>query len=153
MTTSARLAIGALAGLLSALCAVGVSMLVAAWTAAPSATSAVANRFVRMTPEWLKEFAIENFGTNDKLVLKISVLVTIGVLAIVAGLVAWRSRTLAVALTAALGLVAVVAAATDPTDLVGPVAKVAPSFAALVAAVAAMLALSRPMHATGRHHA
>ncbi len=71
---------------------------------------------IARTPEWLKNFAISNFGENDKLVLNISVYAALIVLAGLAGALAGRTRTWAAlgALTA-LGTVTAVAAATGPS--------------------------------------
>jgi DMSO/TMAO reductase YedYZ molybdopterin-dependent catalytic subunit len=73
---------------------------------------AVGNRFIDSTPKWLKIFAIDTFGTNDKPVL----LAGIGiVLIIAAGLLGIAARTKFVAAivgTAALAIVGALAATT-----------------------------------------
>ena len=43
----------------------------------------VGNRVIDAAPPWLKTFAIENFGTNDKQVLIGSVMVLLAIFAIV----------------------------------------------------------------------
>lgn len=44
------------------------------------------------TPAWLKDYAIRTFGQNDKLVLQLGILATIGLLAALLGLFALRRR-------------------------------------------------------------
>ena len=57
-------------GLLAALMALGVAELVAAFVdAEASPVVAVGGSVIDATPQWLKEWAIEQFGTNDKPVL------------------------------------------------------------------------------------
>ena len=74
---------------------------------------AVGNRAVDATPRQLKEFAIETFGTKDKPVLITGVVVTVALLAIIAGAVGVRRPRVAIGIFAALSLVAAAAAVTD----------------------------------------
>lgn len=75
---------------------------VAAQVVAPSSSPVVAvgETFIDLTPGWLKDFAVSAFGTNDKLVLLLSMGVVIAALAVAAGLAAavprpgtWRQWT------------------------------------------------------------
>jgi DMSO/TMAO reductase YedYZ molybdopterin-dependent catalytic subunit len=111
-----RVVRGVVAGLLSATAALGVAELVAALLGdAGSPVIAVGGAFVDATPRWLKEFAIENFGENDKRVLLVGITVTIGVIAAAIGVLAqWRPR-IGVAAVGALGLIPAVAAVYRPT--------------------------------------
>ena len=131
-----RVALGAAAGLLSAAAGVGVSALVAAGLdGAPTPITAVGSRVIDATPGSLKDWAIRTLGTNDKPFLLAGIYSTLALIACLTGIVAWRSRTTALALTGLLGVVGILAAAKDPTQLVGPVARVTPGVAALLVSV------------------
>ncbi|MCW2525455.1 MAG: oxidoreductase molybdopterin binding protein [Pseudonocardiales bacterium] len=82
-------ATGAACGLIAAGAGLGIGEVVAAFVR-PEASPivVVANRFILATPEWLKQAAIRNFGTDDKLALKVGIYVVIAVLA---ALVGWRA--------------------------------------------------------------
>lgn len=83
----------------------------------------------------MKDWAIRNLGTNDKPFLLTGIFAAIAVLAAVTGIVAWRSRRAALALTTVLGLIGVAAAAADRTTLVSSFAKVLPAVVALIVSV------------------
>jgi len=103
----------ALAGVLAAALTVGVAQLVAAFVGPGSApVLAIGSAFIDVVPPWLKDAAIALFGTNDKLVLLLSMGAVIVVLAALAGLASLKDRRLGAAVVAALGLVAVGAALT-----------------------------------------
>ena len=62
--------IGAIAGLASAAAGLAIGELLASiWTSLESPVVSVGNRVVDNVPRWLKTWAIETFGTNDKAVL------------------------------------------------------------------------------------
>lgn len=80
---------------------------------------AVGAAFITLTPEWLKQFAISTFGTQDKVALQVGMGITVLLLAAVIGLIGRRSpRAAAGALLAFVGL-SVVAILTRPAA-VGP---------------------------------
>src|SRR5438105_9794356 len=86
-----RAALGALIGLLSAGVSIGVGETIAALvrpTASP--VIAVGNRFVRLTPESVKRWAIRNFGTNDKHILLTGIYVALALFAVAVGILAVR---------------------------------------------------------------
>ncbi len=86
------MAAGALTGIISAGALFAVAELVSAFfgpVASPLAS--VGSTFIDFTPGWLKNFAIATFGTNDKMVLLISMAVAAAVLAAAAGVVARRN--------------------------------------------------------------
>ncbi|KNC17301.1 oxidoreductase [Arthrobacter sp. RIT-PI-e] len=91
-------ALAALAGIIAAGVVLGVAELAGAFFRA-SATPVIAmgSTFIDFTPLWLKEFAIDTFGTNDKLALFVGMGVTITLLAAVLGIVAYRKWALGVA--------------------------------------------------------
>jgi DMSO/TMAO reductase YedYZ molybdopterin-dependent catalytic subunit len=107
---------GVVAGLVSAAAALGVAELVAAlMTSNGSPLLAVGGTFIDATPRWLKEFAIQAFGENDKRVLLVGISVTVALLAAAIGVVAqWRPR-IGVAAVLVLGLVPAAAAISRPT--------------------------------------
>ena len=85
-------AAGALTGLISAGALFAVAELVSVFfgpVASPLAS--VGSTFIDFTPAWMKNFAIATFGTNDKMVLLISMAVVAALLAAAAGVVARRS--------------------------------------------------------------
>ncbi|MEO8219970.1 MAG: molybdopterin-dependent oxidoreductase [Specibacter sp.] len=83
---------GALAGVISAGVLFAVAQLISAFFGpVASPLTSVGSTFIDFTPAWMKNFAIATFGTNDKLVLLISMGVAATVLAALAGVVARRS--------------------------------------------------------------
>lgn len=135
--------LGALAGFLAAVVALGVAELVAAVVREQaSPVVSVGRSVIDATPEWLKDFAIRSFGTNDKLVLIDSILVVIVLLSLVTGALAVRHRAIGLAGVAVLGLVGAAAAATRPdAQLLDPL----PSLAGAVAGCFALLRILRPL--------
>ena len=78
----------ALAGLLAAALALGVGDLFAGlFRDAQSPRDAVGAEFIDHTPIWLKNYAVEQFGTNDKVALRVGMLIVIGLLGLVLGAV------------------------------------------------------------------
>jgi DMSO/TMAO reductase YedYZ molybdopterin-dependent catalytic subunit len=137
-----RLGVGALVGLLAAGVAVGVGELVAAFVRPQAApVIAVGNKFVLLTPEWLKDFAIRHFGSNDKSVLLTGIYVVIALLAIVLGVLALRRLWVGVAGLVVFGAVGMWSAATanaaQGTDVLPTVVGVLAAIAALVVLVRA----------------
>ena len=88
--TSIGLRMGA--GVAAAAVALGVAQLLAVFfSPAADARTAVGTAVINLTPGPVKEWAIQTFGTADKLFLSVMVLVVIGALAAVAAI--WeRSR-------------------------------------------------------------
>ncbi|HEX6196570.1 MAG TPA: molybdopterin-dependent oxidoreductase [Jiangellaceae bacterium] len=108
-------AAAALAGLVTGGLIVAVGMLVARLVAPQTGPFlVVGNTIVDRTPEWLKSFAIETFGANDKLVLLISLGVVLAGLSALAGVLQLRRPPLGIILGILLGLVAIAAALTRP---------------------------------------
>ncbi|MBX3283895.1 MAG: molybdopterin-dependent oxidoreductase [Actinobacteria bacterium] len=93
-----RLLRGAVAGLVSTGVALGSAELVAATRRdLRSPIFDVGARFVDHTPAWLKDFAIEQFGTNDKLALLVGIGVVLVLYGIGIGIAATRHRWVGVA--------------------------------------------------------
>ncbi len=109
-------ALAALVGVITVGLAVGVAELLAAFggwigvfNAPASPLTSLGQSFIQLTPEWLKEFAIQTFGQNDKTALTIGMGVTLIVVAAVIGIVARQSPRVAVGITVALIVVAALA--------------------------------------------
>ncbi|WP_418057334.1 molybdopterin-dependent oxidoreductase [Pimelobacter simplex] len=102
-------------GVLATLVGIGLAHLVAALThPASSPVLAVGSAVIDLTPTPLKEWAIRQFGTADKVVLVGSVLVGVLVLAAVAGVLARRRLAVGAGVLVALVGVAVVAVLSRP---------------------------------------
>ena len=83
--------LGAVAGVLAAGTAVGVGQFVAGLTGASGSPVVVVGELqIDFTPPRLKNFAITEFGSHDKLVLVSGILVVLGVFAAVIGAAATR---------------------------------------------------------------
>jgi len=133
--------IAAIAAVLAVAAALGVGELVAALVSpASSPFLAVGQAAIRLTPEWLKEFAIAQFGVYDKVALLTGMAAAIVVVAILAGLASRRDERPGLVVVAAMGVLALVAVVTGPTfaplDLIAP-------FAALLVGIAAWFAVHR----------
>ena len=83
---------GPVAGLVAGGLAIATGQLVAAVADLQSPLDAVGSEFIDHTPKWLKNLAVDWFDTNDKLALRACMVLTIGVLALVAGALARRRR-------------------------------------------------------------
>ncbi|MEV6153949.1 molybdopterin-dependent oxidoreductase [Nonomuraea sp. NPDC052129] len=106
---------GALAGVVAGAVALGVAQLVAG-VLKPAAfpVVAVGNVVVDNTPAWLKEFAISNFGSNDKTVLIAGVLVVLAVVAAVIGVLARHRVAYGLVGLGVFGVVGIAAVVTRP---------------------------------------
>jgi DMSO/TMAO reductase YedYZ molybdopterin-dependent catalytic subunit len=127
----------ALAGVLALGVGLGLAELVAGLLNRTSTPIiAVGEGFIELTPEWLKQLAIDLFGTNDKNALVVGMLIVLTVLAGMIGVLA--ARNLRAGITAAVLLLGVAAFAVwtrpdrETVDLVPTV----------VAGVAALIALT-----------
>src|SRR5580693_8412008 len=134
-----RAGLGAIAGLLAAATALGVGQLVAGLTGANgSPVVAVGQLQIDFTPPWLKNFAINEFGSDDKLVLVSGILVVLGIFAAVIGVAATRRLGYGMAGLLVFAAIGLTAAATRPTASVG---SLLPTLAATAAAAIALRVL------------
>src|SRR5271169_6348419 len=134
-----RAGLGAIAGLLAAATALGVGQLVAGLTGANgSPVVAVGQLQIDFTPPWLKNFAINEFGSDDKLVLVSGILVVLGIFAAVIGVAAARRLGYGMAGLVVFAVIGLTAAATRPT---ASVASLLPTLAATAAAAIALRVL------------
>lgn len=109
-SASSPRALPMLAGILAAGLVLGVAELIGAFFSTRSAPLiALGSTFIDFTPAWLKDFAIDTFGTNDKLALFVGMAVTIVILAAILGYLAWRRWVLGVAGVLFMGAVMVAA--------------------------------------------
>ncbi|RBY87825.1 molybdopterin-dependent oxidoreductase [Blastococcus sp. TF02A-30] len=142
-TARGRRPLAALAGLLSAAVALGVAELAAGLIGpASSPVVAVGNSVIPLTPEPVKQFAIDTFGAQDKVALVVGTLVLVGIYAALLGLLSLRDRRMGIAGIALFGVVGAVAAATRPA---GGILDAVPSVAGALAGCLALLALVRPL--------
>ncbi|MET9677912.1 molybdopterin-dependent oxidoreductase [Streptomyces sp. NPDC006482] len=110
-----RGALAALAGFVSGYAALALAELLAAWVRPEAGpVTAVGGAVIDRTPAGVKDWAIRNFGTSDKLVLQAGILVTIALLAMALGVLALRMRRTGVAGVALFGVVGAVAALKRP---------------------------------------
>ncbi|MER5778120.1 molybdopterin-dependent oxidoreductase [Streptomyces sp. NPDC002039] len=113
--TVKRGALAAASGLLAGYTALAVGEL-AASLVRPQAgpVTVVGGAAIDRTPAWLKDYAIRSFGQNDKLVLQLGILATIGLLAALLGLFALGHRRTGSVGVLLFGLVGAGAALTRP---------------------------------------
>jgi DMSO/TMAO reductase YedYZ molybdopterin-dependent catalytic subunit len=142
-----RAARGAIAGLLAGAVAVGVGQLVAGITGAGgSPVVAVGQLQIDFTPPALKNFAIREFGSHDKLVLVSGILVVLALFAAVLGSLAMRRLGYGLIGLAAFAVIGLTAAATRPT---ATASDALPTLAAAAAGAVTMTALIRAAGAAG----
>lgn len=110
-----RTALGALSGVLAGFAALAVAELMAAGVR-PQASPVVVvgGASIDQTPAAVKDWAIRNFGTNDKLVLQLGILVVLALLALGLGALAVRRRVLGAAGVLLFGVIGATAAVTRP---------------------------------------
>lgn len=131
-----------IAGALSSGLALGVSELVAGlFVPFPSLIEGLGNFVVDNSPPALKDFAIEVFGTADKLVLLISIAVVTLALGAAVGVAARDRFWISAAVFTGFAVLATLAAARDPE--VGLAAASIPAAAAAVSGLATLRALYR----------
>jgi DMSO/TMAO reductase YedYZ molybdopterin-dependent catalytic subunit len=120
MTTNGRRAVGAATGVLTLGVALAAGHLTAALSdPAASPVLAVGQAFIDRTPEWLKSWAIETFGANDKRVLLGGIALVLIALAILAGVAGTRRPAVAYGGLAVLTGVGVAAALSRPGATIG----------------------------------
>ncbi len=141
-----RSLLGAGAGLLAGVAAVGASEAVAALlNGVSSPLLSVGNRAVDAAPRPIKEWAISTFGTADKPVLIGGVIATVALLAMAIGFVGVRRPRPAAVAFVTLTAVATLAALTDRSATAGVALRLLPALALLVVGLASLLLLLRPL--------
>jgi DMSO/TMAO reductase YedYZ molybdopterin-dependent catalytic subunit len=138
--------LGAVAGVLAAGVALGVGQFVAGLTGASGSPVVVVGELqIDFTPPWLKNFAITEFGADDKLVLVTGIVIVLGAFAALVGAAATRRMAYGMAGIAVFAAVGLTAAATRPD---ATVASLLPTLTATVSAVAVLhllIPLARPV--------
>ncbi|GAA4361431.1 molybdopterin-dependent oxidoreductase [Paeniglutamicibacter cryotolerans] len=126
-------------GLVSAAVLFAVAQLVSAFFAVSSAPLvAMGSVFINLTPPWLKDLVIGLFGTNDKLVLFLSLGLVAAIVAVGIGLLARRSFGWAAGCIVILGAVISVAVISRPAT---SLADITPTLVGVVASLFVMRAL------------
>lgn len=135
-----RAACAALGGLIAGFTALCVAGLVAA-AVRPEAgpVTAVGGAVIDRTPAAVKDFAVRNFGTDDKLVLRLGILVLLAAFAMAVGCLALRHRWGGAAAVLVFGVVGAVAAAGRPE---GRPADALPSVVGALSAAAVLYLLA-----------
>lgn len=147
--TVERGALAAASGLLAGYAALAAAELTASLVRPQAGpVTVIGGAAIDRTPAALKDFAIRTFGENDKLVLQLGILATIGILAALLGMFALRHRRTGAAGVLAFGVLGAAAALTRP-DAAGA-ADVLPS---LVGAAAGALVLYLLVGKVGGHAA
>ncbi|MBO1332592.1 sulfite oxidase [Streptomyces sp. VRA16 Mangrove soil] len=110
-----RFSLGALSGLLAGYAAIAVAELVSAAARPESGpVIAVGGAAIDRTPPAVKDWAIRQFGTHDKLVLQLGILAVLTVLALVLGALAAQWRLIGSLGVLAFGVVGALAATSRP---------------------------------------
>ncbi|MCE9622091.1 MAG: molybdopterin-dependent oxidoreductase [Actinomycetia bacterium] len=94
-------------------------MFFAAITDVVSPIDAVGSEVIDRAPKWLKTYAIETFGTDDKLALRIGIITILGIAALALGVAAVRRWWIGVVGIAVFGVVGAAAAIHRPGEAGG----------------------------------
>jgi DMSO/TMAO reductase YedYZ molybdopterin-dependent catalytic subunit len=132
---------GALAGLVAGAIAVTLGMLVAGITEVVSPIDAVGSTFIDHVPAWLKTLAIDWFGTNDKVALRVGIVAVLAIGAAALGAAAVRRPNVGVAGIAAFGIIDMLAAVNRPGE---PGSAFLPSLLGAVVGAVLLFRLVRP---------
>ncbi|MGW5638003.1 sulfite oxidase [Streptomyces sp. NPDC003832] len=139
----ARPALGALSGALAGFTALAVAELVSAGVRPQAGpVVAVGGAAIDRTPAAVKDWAIRNFGTDDKLVLQLGILAVLALLALGLGVLALRHRRAGSAGVLLFGAVGALAATGRP-DSPGLSDALPSAVGALVGAAALFLLVGR----------
>ncbi|MEU4180670.1 molybdopterin-dependent oxidoreductase [Streptomyces sp. NPDC026589] len=145
--------LAALSGLLAGFASLAFAELVsAAVRPEASPVTAVGGAAIDRTPAGVKDWAIRNFGEDDKLVLQLGIVVTLALFALSVGLFALRHRRAGSAAVLLFGVVGAAAAVGRP-DSTGLVDGLPSLLGAVVGAVLLYVLigrLTRPHRTTGR---
>jgi DMSO/TMAO reductase YedYZ molybdopterin-dependent catalytic subunit len=136
---------GATSGLLAAFSGIGAAEGVATLIKGPSPVVAVGTWAIDTSPAWLREWAIRNFGVDDKHVLVTGMLVVIALFGALSGAIGVTRRKDALALSAALGLIGLLAVSTARGLHDPPLVRITPALVALIVSTGALARLLQEM--------
>jgi DMSO/TMAO reductase YedYZ molybdopterin-dependent catalytic subunit len=146
-TDTHRTGLGTVVGLLTAAVAIGVAQLIAGIIgASTSPVVAVQELSVDFTPPAVKNFAISSFGSHDKLVLLVGVLVVLAVFAAVIGVLAMRRLEYGLAGLVIFAAIGILAAVTRPNAAATAVLPTLLGAAAGAGALVLLLRAAEPLH-------
>jgi DMSO/TMAO reductase YedYZ molybdopterin-dependent catalytic subunit len=112
-----RWPVGAAIGVLSGAVAIGTATLAAGLIGTGTApVLAVGAAAVDASPEWLKRFAIDTFGTDDKTALLLGIGIVLTIAAVVLGIVSLRRPRAGIIGLIVLGTIGALAAVTRPAN-------------------------------------
>lgn len=146
--TWVRPAFGALSGVVAAFAALAVAELAAVWVRPQAGpVVAVGGAAIDRTPAAVKDWAIRNFGADDKFVLQFGIVSVLSLSALALGAVALRNRWCGSAGVLLFGAVGAVAALSRP-DSQGT-ADAFPSVAGAAVGAAVLFVLAGRLHVRG----
>ncbi|MFD7510455.1 molybdopterin-dependent oxidoreductase [Streptomyces sp. NPDC059853] len=135
-------AAGAVAGLLAAFTSLAVAELAASGVREEARpVNAVGGAVIDRTPAAVKDWAIETFGTHDKLVLRLGILGLLGLFAVAVGVLGARLRRSGALAVLGFGLFGALVAAGRPE---GTASDAVPSLTGAVAGAAVLYVLTGP---------
>jgi DMSO/TMAO reductase YedYZ molybdopterin-dependent catalytic subunit len=139
---------GAAAGLLAAAAALGVAQFVAG-IIGPGGVPviAVGGAAIDLTPVPVKDFAIQHFGSHDKLVLLSGIVIVLAVFAAGTGIMAMRRRVFGLVGLTVFGAIGVAAVITRP---VARLVDVVPTLVGVAVGALALMLLGRAAGGPGR---
>lgn len=137
---------GTLAGLVAGAVAVTMGMLVAGIVDVVSPIDAVGSEFIDRVPPWLKELAIQWFGTNDKVALRAGIVGVLAIAALVVGYLTVRRVIAGVIGIALFGLIGAIAAWHRPGESIG---SALPSMIGAAIGIPLLLWLTHPSRPRG----
>ncbi len=140
-TTAIPRRFGSLAGLAAGGLAVAFGMFFAGITDVVSPIDAVGSEVIDRAPHWLKNFAIENFGTNDKLALRIGIITILGLAALGLGAASVRRWWIGSAGIAVFGIIGAASAVHRPGESGG---SAVPSVLGAIVGAAVLYKLVQP---------
>lgn len=147
MSSSIPRSSAAVAGIAAGGFAVMVGTLVAAITEVVSPIDAVGSEVIDRVPPWVKEQAIQWFGTDDKLALRVGIVTILALAALGVGLLAARRIWWGVAGIAAFGVVGALAATNRPNQTIGAAV---PSIVGAVAGALVLYRMVQPAESSDR---
>ncbi len=145
MTTRKRRALAALGGVLAAGAGLGLGELTAALAGGTSPVVGVGTQLIDLAPGAAKDFAVKNFGTADKPILIGVVLLAVTAFAFLAGAIGATRPRIAIAMTALLGMLAILAAATGRTLAPNFFVQILPAIITLLVATTGVLLVLRAL--------